>query len=182
MDRARVVRRAKSQTALAMIFPGPSRRDPSRHAAQVWAAIASGLGGRLFEELRERRSLAYTVIASTWQRAGAGALVTYIATSPERESEAREAMLLELARFQEQPVTERELDQAVHYLGGQVEVQRDTGASVALVGAASLPERRNRPIPCPGAPAKFSSSIVKVVPSANSAGSLISKTASCGSP
>ena len=130
-DGARVVRRAKSQTALAMIFPGPSRRDPSRHAAQVWAAIASGLGGRLFDELRERRSLAYTVTASTWQRAGAGALVTYIATSPEREHEARDAMLLELARFQEQPATRRELEQAVNYLAGQAEVQRETGASVA---------------------------------------------------
>ena len=40
-------------------------------------------------------------------------------------------MLLELARFQEQPATRRELEQAVNYLAGQAEVQRETGASVA---------------------------------------------------
>ena len=38
----------------------------TRGAAQVWAAVASGLGGRLFEALRDRRSLAYTV----WRRRG----------------------------------------------------------------------------------------------------------------
>ncbi|MGH7510640.1 MAG: M16 family metallopeptidase, partial [Gemmatimonadales bacterium] len=63
----RVVQREKAQAALAMVFPGPRRRDPDRAAAEVWAAVASGLGGRLFESLRDRRSLAYTVLASSWQ-------------------------------------------------------------------------------------------------------------------
>ncbi|MEO7239353.1 MAG: insulinase family protein, partial [Gemmatimonadales bacterium] len=94
----RVVLRDKQQAALAMAFPGPARRDADRAAAEVWAAVASGLGGRMFEALRDRRSLAYTVMASSWQRGRAGALVTYIATSPEREEEARRAMLEELER------------------------------------------------------------------------------------
>ncbi len=70
---ARVVQRDKAQSAFAMAFPGPSRRDPTRHAAEVLSAVASGLGGRLFEALRDRRSLAYTVVASSWQKARAGA-------------------------------------------------------------------------------------------------------------
>ncbi|HEU4700313.1 MAG TPA: pitrilysin family protein [Gemmatimonadales bacterium] len=127
----RVVSREKAQSALAMAFPGPARRDPMRHAADVWAAVASGLGGRLFDALRDQRSLAYTVLASTWQRARAGALVTYIATSPAREAEARDAMLEELARFAAEPVSERELAQAVSYLAGQAEVRRQSGAAVA---------------------------------------------------
>ena len=100
----RVVPRDKAQAALAMAFPGPSRRHPDHAAAQVWSAIASGLGGRLFEALRDRRSLAYTVIATPWQKARGGALLTYIATSPEREAEAREQMLVELERFTREPV------------------------------------------------------------------------------
>jgi zinc protease len=127
----RVVLRDKAQAALAMIFPGPRRRDPDRHAADVWAAVASGLGGRMFEALRDRRSLAYTVLASSWQRGRAGALVTYIATSPEREDEARRAMLDELARFREEPVTQTELAQAVNYLAGQAEVSRQSAGAVA---------------------------------------------------
>ena len=126
-----VVQRQKAQSALAMVFPGPARRDPTRFSAEVWAAVASGLGGRLFEALRDRRSLAYTVMASSWQKGRAGALVTYIATSPERESEAREVMLAELARFAGEPVTDAELRQAQNYLAGQAEVNRQHGSSLA---------------------------------------------------
>ncbi|MGZ8391382.1 MAG: M16 family metallopeptidase [Gemmatimonadales bacterium] len=127
----RVVTREKQQAALAMAFPGPGRRDADRTAAEVWAAVASGLGGRMFEALRDRRSLAYTVMASSWQRGRAGALITYIATSPEREDEARAAMLEELDRFSREPVTEAELRQAVNYLSGQAEVGRQSGAELA---------------------------------------------------
>ncbi|MEO7986403.1 MAG: pitrilysin family protein [Gemmatimonadales bacterium] len=127
----RVMQREKAQAALAIGFPGPSRRDPDQAAAQVWAAVASGLGGRLFEALRDRRSLAYTVMASAWQKARAGALLAYIATSPEREEEAREEMLGELERFTHDPVSEVELRQAINYLAGQSEVGRQSGSAVA---------------------------------------------------
>lgn len=130
-ESSRVVPREKAQTAFAMIFPGPRRRDPERHAADVWAAVASGLGGRMFEALRDRRSLAYTVLASSWQRGRAGALVTYIATSPEREEEARQAMLAELGQFRETLVSESELVQAVNFLAGQSEVSRQSAAALA---------------------------------------------------
>jgi zinc protease len=127
----RTVAREKAQSAFAMVFRGPSRRETERHAADVWAAVASGLGGRIFEALRDRRSLAYTVMASSWQKGRAGALVAYIATSPAREGEAREAMLEELARFAREPVTDAELIQAANYLAGQAEVRRQSGAAVA---------------------------------------------------
>jgi zinc protease len=126
-----VVEREKQQAALAMAFPGPSRRDPDRAAAEVWAAVASGLGGRMFEALRDRRSLAYTVMASSWQKGRAGSLLTYIATSPQREGEARMAMLEQLERFTHEPVSRIELEQATSYLAGQAEVGRQSAAGLA---------------------------------------------------
>jgi zinc protease len=128
---SRVVQREKAQSAFAMIFPGPTRRSPDRFAAEVWAAVASGLGGRMFEALRDRRSLAYTVLASSWQRGRAGALVTYIATSPEREEEARGAMLEQLDLFTKSPISEEERQQAVNYLAGQAEVARQSAGAIA---------------------------------------------------
>jgi len=126
----RVVEREKKQTAFAMVFPGPGRRDPFRHVAEVWSAIASGLGGRLFEALRDKRSLAYTVLGSSWSRRDGGAMLTYIATSPEREDEARAAMLVELQRFADELVSDAELGLGVNYLAGQAEVHRQSGAAV----------------------------------------------------
>jgi zinc protease len=128
---SQLAEREKAQSAFALAFPGPSRRDPRRYAADVWSAVASGLGGRLFEALRDRRSLAYTVMASPWQKARAGAFLAYIATSPEREEEARSEMLRELARFAEEPVTAEELLQATSYLAGQTEVNRQSASEVA---------------------------------------------------
>lgn len=127
----RVVERAKAQSAFALAFPGPARRSASAAAAEVWTAVASGLGGRLFESLRDRRSLAYTVVGAAWARRHGGALLAYIATSPAREEEAREAMLEELRRFAEEPVTAAELDLGVSYLAGQAEVRRQSAGAVA---------------------------------------------------
>ena len=127
----RVVPRQKAQSAFALAFPGPSRRDPARFAAEVWGAVASGLGGRLFEALRDKRSLAYTVVATSWQKARGGAFLGYIATSPDREAEARTEMLRELQRFVDEPVSEDELMRAVNYLAGQTEVGRQSSAALA---------------------------------------------------
>jgi len=127
----RLAELGKAQSAFAMLFPGPRRDDPARYAAEVWAAVASGLGGRLFDTLRDQRSLAYTVLAFAWPRQRAGALGTYIAMAPEREEEARGAMLEELARFADAPVSPDELDRAVGYLAGQTAVQRQSAGHLA---------------------------------------------------
>jgi zinc protease len=126
-----VVDRTKRQSAIALLYPGPSRGSPERHAAEVWAAIASGLGGSLFMALRDRRSLAYTVMASSWQRAGAGALLLYLATSPEREEEARAALLDELVRFRDEPPLADDLARSINFLSGQAQVRRQTAGAVA---------------------------------------------------
>jgi zinc protease len=126
----KAVERQKAQTAFALLFPAPSRRSEARHAIDVWSAVASGLGGRLFEALREKRSLAYTVIATGWQKARGGALMGYIATSPEREDGARREMLLELQRFAEELVSAEELRRATNYLAGQTEVGRQSASNI----------------------------------------------------
>ena len=127
----RTERRDRKQSALAMLFPGPARRDPARFAAETWGAIAAGLGGRLFESLRSKRSLAYTVIANSWQRRNAGGLLTYIATDPARLSEARDAMLEELALFRREPPSADELSRATSMLAGQAEMSRQTAGGYA---------------------------------------------------
>jgi len=126
-----VMERRKQQSAFAMLFPGPVRGDDRHTAAEVWSAVASGLGGRLFEALREKRSLAYTVLGTAWARRRAGALGVYIATSPAREEEARAEMLKELAKFTAEPVSAEELERAREYLAGQSEISRMTAGAVA---------------------------------------------------
>jgi zinc protease len=106
---------------------------------QVIANIASGLGGRFFEELRSRRSLAYTVTASPLARRSGGAFVAYIATSPEREHEARAGLLHEFEKLVAKPVLDEELQRAKQYLIGTWQIRRQTnGAQLSDLAHALL--------------------------------------------
>jgi zinc protease len=126
----RVEQREKAQTALALMFPGPSRADDARFATSMIAGVASGLGGRFFDELRDKQSLGYTVHAFATERALAGSFVAYIATSPEKEEIARQGLLNEFAKLRDEPVTARELDQAKTYALGVHAIRQQSGGAV----------------------------------------------------
>ncbi len=120
--------REKAQTALALAFPGPSRADDSRWAAHLLGTIASGLGGRFFEELRDKRSLAYTVHLSARDMRLGGMFISYIATSPEKEVEARAALLHEFQRLRDSAVTDEELQRAKDYVVGSHAIDQESGS------------------------------------------------------
>jgi zinc protease len=126
----RLDERDKAQSALAMLFPGPSRRDESRFAAMILAGVASGLGGRFFDELRDRQSLAYVVQFGPVVRHLAGAFVGYIGTSPEKEDNARRGFLSEIARLRDEPVSATELARAQTYALGTHAIRRESAGSV----------------------------------------------------
>jgi zinc protease len=123
-------RRDKAQTALVMFFEGPDRYDPARFDAEMISGVASGLGGRFFEELRDRQSLAYTVMARPYPRVAAGTFAAYIATSPAKEDIARDGLLREFARLRDDEVTLEELDRARQYAIGAWQIRQSSGASV----------------------------------------------------
>jgi len=122
--------RDKAQTALVVAFEGPARGDDDRFATSLIAGIASGLGGRFFDELRDRQSLAYTVQAYASERLLAGTFISYIATSPDREEVARHGLLAEFAKLRESEVTAEELERAKTYAIGTRAIRQESGAAV----------------------------------------------------
>jgi len=126
----RVEYRDKAQSALALAFPAPGRRDADRFASLLLATIASGLGGRFFDELRDRQSLAYTVHASHVSRLMGGMFLSYIAMSPEKEEAARQGLLREFAQLRQSPVSSDELERAQTYAIGTRAIAQQSGAVV----------------------------------------------------
>jgi zinc protease len=122
--------RDKAQTALALVFAGPSRTDDDRYAAALLAGIASGLGGRFFDELRDRRSLAYTVHAYASARRLAGTFGAYIATAPDKEEQARSGLLDEFEKLRAAPVDAEELERAQTYAIGTHAIAQQSGGAV----------------------------------------------------
>ncbi len=128
--RLRADTRDKAQTALALAFPAPGRLDDDRTVAELIAGVASGLGGRFFDELRDRRSLAYTVHAFAAERALGGTFIGYIATSPDKEDLARSGLLGEFEKLVHEGVTADELRRAQTYAIGTHAISRQSGATL----------------------------------------------------
>ncbi|MDQ3997207.1 MAG: insulinase family protein [Gemmatimonadota bacterium] len=122
--------RDKAQTGLAMLFASPGRDDDDRFAAAMIAGVASGLGGRFFEELREKHSLCYTVHAFQTERRLGGAFAAYIATSPDKEDIAREGLLREFEKLRTTLVGAEELARAQTYAIGTHAIRQQSGGSV----------------------------------------------------
>jgi zinc protease len=122
--------RDRAQSAIAMLYPGPGRQDRDRFAISLIGGIASGLGGRFFDELREKRSLCYTVHTFLSDRWKAGAFVAYIATSPEKEAQARSGLLDEFRKIRDGQITKAELERAQTYAVGVHQIHMQSGAAV----------------------------------------------------
>jgi zinc protease len=108
----------KAQTHLVLGFPGAKVTDPWRRQLEVLQTILSGQSGRLFLELRDKRSMAYSVSAVMMEGLDPGYFGVYIATSPEKVSDALAAMRHELTRLTTELVTEAELSGAQEHLIG----------------------------------------------------------------
>ena len=131
--------REKAQTAMALAFPGPDRNNTDTHTLHVLANAVGGLGGRFFEELRSKRSLAYTVSLLPIARWLGGAFVAYIATSPEREAEARTTLLEQFTRLKDELLSQEEVSRAQRYTIGTWQIRSQTNAAqLAEIMTASM--------------------------------------------
>ena len=112
------------------------RLDPDREALDVANHIlGGGLSSRLFDEIRERRGLAYSVFSSAAAYADAGSWSIYAGTMPEHAHDVRSLIGVEVARLVEHGITADELDIAKGYLAGSYEMGlEDSGARMSRLG------------------------------------------------
>ncbi len=114
-------RRDLEQVHICFACPGLSLVDPQRYAFSLMSTVFGGnMSSRLFQEVRERRGLAYSVFAFTASHADTGMLGIYLAVSPQQALEAVAVVLEEVARLSREPVTASELEGAVEYTKGNL--------------------------------------------------------------
>ncbi len=124
----------KEQSHLVMGSMGTTVDDISRYGLETLCAVLSGQGGRLFVDLRDRLSLAYSISCSNLEAADPGYVMVHMGTSPEKMDEAKEGVHGHLRRIREELVSEDELARAKRYLVGThaVDLQR-AGARAMLM-------------------------------------------------
>ena len=105
--------RPMEQTQFYMGYPIPPAGNEYRHTLAVLNQIlGSGMSSRLFREVRERRSLAYSVYSSMSSYTDSGGLLIFAGTKPERAQEAIDVCHGELMRFCAETVSEETLTSA----------------------------------------------------------------------
>lgn len=137
--------RPKKQTAFVLGFPAPSATSPDAHKYDVLQQVLSGMGGRLFINLRSKKSLAYTVYAGAASHLYAGTFLTYIAGEASKEKLALEGMWEELEALKQQPVTEEELENARQALIGGYALNTQSASSKMIDAVNSY--LLHRPLP-----------------------------------
>jgi len=129
----------KSQVHILLGFAGLALDDPDLAALDVLTQILSGQGGRLFLELRDRKSLAYSVSAFSIEGIDTGSFGVYIASAPEKLEEAIEGLRRELRRILEEPITAEEVERAKGFLiGTQAVSLQPYGTQASLLSLEEL--------------------------------------------
>jgi predicted Zn-dependent peptidase len=101
------------QTLYYMGYPIPPAGNEHRHELAVFNQIlGSGMNSRLFREVRERRSLAYTVYSMMSSYSDSAGLMIHAGTSSERAQEAVDVCHQEVLRFCEETVSHEVLESA----------------------------------------------------------------------
>ena len=112
----------KAQTHIAMGFLATTIGADDSYPLQVLSEVLSGQGGRLFVNLRDVKSLAYSVSAFFKQAMDPGIFAVYIAVAPEKRGEAIEAILAELTDISTKEVSAEELLRARNSIIGGYEI------------------------------------------------------------
>src|SRR3954452_16121487 len=109
------------QYHLCLGSPGIARGDERRFVLRVLDTILGGSSSsRLFQEVREKRGLAYAVFSYSSQYVDIGQVGVYVGTRPDNVTEAMEVIAAELRRIATDPVEADELSRAKENVKGRL--------------------------------------------------------------
>jgi predicted Zn-dependent peptidase len=121
---------------------GIARDDERRFALRVLEGVLGGTSSsRLFQEVRERRGLAYSVFCFSSLYAQTGEVGVYVGTRPDKLAEALSVLAVELDRAVGDPAAEEELVRSRENLKGRMALALEsTGARMSRLGTSVLNE------------------------------------------
>ncbi|WP_436777674.1 M16 family metallopeptidase [Yinghuangia sp. YIM S09857] len=137
---ARILERPTEQAHLVLGMPGVSRSDERRFALSVLnAALGGGMSSRLFQEIREKRGLAYSVYSYTSAFADLGMFGIYAGCLPNKVHEVLRICREELAKVAADGITDEELQRAIGQLHGSLVLGlEDSGSRMSRIGKSEL--------------------------------------------
>lgn len=138
--RMEVLDRRTEQAHVILGMPGVSRHDERRWALSVLsAALGGGMSSRLFQEVREKRGLAYSVYSYASGFADCGLFGVYAGCRPGQVQDVLKLCRAELDQVAAHGLTDDEVRRAVGQLSGATVLGlEDTGAIMHRIGKSEL--------------------------------------------
>lgn len=135
-----VVRRPTEQANLVIGTTGLIATDQRRYALSVLnAVLGGGMSSRLFQQVREKRGLAYSVYSFSSGYSDSGYFGLYAGCAPAKADQVISLMGAELERLAEHGLDDGELERGIGQLrGGLVLGLEDTGSRMTRLGKAEL--------------------------------------------
>ncbi|HEY2690919.1 MAG TPA: pitrilysin family protein [Streptosporangiaceae bacterium] len=144
----RLVSRGIEQANLVLGCGGLSRTDQRRFALGVLnAALGGGMSSRLFQEVREKRGLAYSVYSFGSQHADTGIWGVYVGCLPAKADEVLAICRDEIAKVISGGLTDDEMDRGKGQLRGSIVLGlEDPSSRMSRLGKAELVYPRLEPV------------------------------------
>ncbi|MDP3710782.1 MAG: pitrilysin family protein [bacterium] len=136
----KIVYKETDQTHLAIGFRGLDANHPDRYIADILAAILGGSwSARMWDKIREKLGLAYTVMTAHESYSNRGFLVTYAGVDHKNVEKTIQAALEEYKKIVEEPVGEAELKRVKDYIRGTTLIGLESSSSMAsFVGGEEM--------------------------------------------
>lgn len=131
-----LISRTTEQAHMFYGMEGVARHDDRRFAMGILAsALGGGMSSRLFQEIREKRGLAYSVYAFAQQFAGSGQIGFYAGCKPAKAIETLEIIREVLADVATNGMSREEIERAKGAVRGSLVLsQEDTGSRMSRIG------------------------------------------------
>ena len=135
-----LISRKTEQAHMFYGLAGVSREDDRRFTMGILsAALGGGMSSRLFQEIREKRGLAYSVYAYAQQFAGSGLLGFYAGCHPTKAVEVVEIIREVLHDVAENGMTDEEIARAKGAVKGSLVLsQEDSGSRMSNIGKSEI--------------------------------------------
>jgi predicted Zn-dependent peptidase len=136
----KVHKRPTEQAHIIIGSEGLTRADDDRHALAVLdTVVGGGMSSRLFQEIREKRGLAYSVYSYRALFADSGSYAVYAGTTPQNAATVIQIVRDEFASIVSNGLTETELERAKgHLKGSLVLAAEDPGSRMNRLGKQQL--------------------------------------------
>lgn len=129
--RVNLSERDLEQTLICLGTRALSQDHPDRFTLFLLNTImGGGMSSRLFQEVREKRGLAYSIYSYIISHADSGALVVYAGTEQSQCREVIDIALEEMRQMKHQPVSQEELDSAREQLKGKILMSLESSESL----------------------------------------------------